>query len=364
MPHLLVVGDSIQWGQGLDEPEKMSALLREAWQAAAGVDVTVHRFAHSGADVWDDGQSGILAAINPVPPPFPGSFPITHAAIAGAAASAATEAERDAIGEIPSDAPFLLRQILDAKISLAGTEVDLVLVDGGINDTEIYNLVLPGKDLAAVVARAQSLLPRICFALTKVGEAFPKAKILLTGYYPVVSRQSRLLGVLQFAKRVAEAAVQEGVQDLAKLVPLLEHPFEPALQKQDVSFAELSPQDPLGALAGDLANRCAAWTMAMHSVLRQAAAIQDSTGRLAAFVDPQFGPETAIFAPTSLLWRFKDGQPTDPLAGARKRFCDANGIEGFRRLLVECASLGHPAPAGAKKYAAAVIAQARSLGVF
>jgi hypothetical protein len=60
----LVLGDSILWGQGLDESQKGTRL-------AAGVSpfpVDICRYAHGGADIRDDDQSGLAAAINPEPP--------------------------------------------------------------------------------------------------------------------------------------------------------------------------------------------------------------------------------------------------------------------------------------------------------
>jgi hypothetical protein len=364
MAELLILGDSILWGQGLDEPSKCSTLLCKAWQSATQAEVNLHRYAHSGADIWDDGQSGILAAINPSPPPFPASFPITDEAILDSM-GCADDAGRDLVGEIPNEEPYILRQILDAKDNLGDAPVDLVLVDGGINDTEVYNLVLPGKSLAAVVARGRSIQPRLTFVLTKIGAAFPSAKILVTGYYPVVSGQTRILELLQFAKRVATAALQEGVDIAGGLLSVLEHPFESILAAPETAtVASLRLPDPLAPLVSDLANRCAAWTGAIHAAIRQSVATFDPEGTVAAFADPQFAPQHAVFAPESLLWRYTNGQPPDPMVALRKSWCEAKALDGFARLSVECASMGHPSPEGAKRYAETCIGAARALGVF
>ncbi len=114
----------------------------------------------------------------------------------------------------------------------------------------------------------------------------------------------------------------------------------------------------------DLADRCTAWRDAMHAVLADAVKVFDAGRGVAAFVDPDFQAEHALFAPQSLLWRFVDGRPTDPKADDRRRWCDDTGTEGFERLLVESASLGHPSREGAERYGRALVAQAQQLGLF
>ena len=96
---------------------------------------------------------------------------------------------------------------------------------------------------------------------------------------------------------------------------------------------------------------------------------------MAAFADPDFGPENAVFGPDRWLWSMTDDSPMfagvevdfelfpeDPLAGFRASACpEIDGIYG----LVIClyVSVGHPNPAGARAYADAVITELRELGV-
>ncbi len=169
------------------------------------------------------------------------------AAIRRSRACEPTPALRDASGEIPDEEPYLLRQILDARALLPNTAIDLVVVDMGINDTEIFNLVLPGKSLAAVVERVRSLAPRVRYALEKLGSTFPGARVLVTGYYPLVSKESDLSEVFQFANAVVDAALEEDVR-----VPLLDRAFRyPVLRKIEHDVAALfssGPREPLGRL--------------------------------------------------------------------------------------------------------------------
>jgi len=340
MPEMLVIGDSILWGQGLLEEDKCTSLVRKRWAEIVRQPVNEYRFAHSGADIWDDGQAGVIAAIDRDPPRFPATLP-GDAAVRRTRPSEPTPALRDDIGEIPDEEPYLLRQILDARAMLPNVAIDLVIVDMGINDTEIFNLVLPGKSLAAVVERARSLAPRVSYVLDKIGTSFPAAKILVTGYYPVVSKKSDLAEIFQFAGAVVDAALHEGVE-----VPWLSrasaHPLLRAIE-----------HDIAALFSRDLASRCAAWTAEMHAVLREAVAAFDGGRSVAAFVDPGFQPEHAIFAPDTLLWPFVDGRPQDPLAPKREQWGQAAGITGFDRFYIERASLGHPSPRGALRYAGA-----------
>jgi lysophospholipase L1-like esterase len=351
---MLVLGDSILWGQGLSEDDKCTSILRARWSSATGAPVQEYKFAHSGADIWDDGQSGVLAALNPYPPRYPATVP-GDPAVMRTRPSEPTAPLRDAIGEIPDEEPYLLHQILDARGVLATLPpIDLVVVDMGINDTEVYNLILPDKSLPAVVARAKSLAPRVAYAIDKVAEAFPSAKVLVTGYYPLVSKQSDVAKVFQFAKTLVDAAANDENLDVPWLDRLAQWPL---VRRVEDGIASL--------FARDLATRSSAWLSAIHGVLSEAVTTFNR-GRstvVAAFVDPGFGPEHALFAPETLLWRYDDGTPPDPKAGARRRWCDDNGIYGFDRLVIENASLGHPSPAGALRYADALEAQARALGV-
>jgi hypothetical protein len=114
----------------------------------------------------------------------------------------------------------------------------------------------------------------------------------------------------------------------------------------------------------ELASQCRDWLAVMHAMLNAAIDQVDPRRGTIAFADPTFGPEHALFASDACLWRFENGRPTDPKVAERARYCEDRGIIGFDALAIECASLGHPSPVGAARYADATIQAARSLGVF
>ena len=296
----------------------------------------------------------MLAAINPVPPPYPGgNFSVGTGAILQTRQSTPTVAPQD--GELPDEEPYLLAQILAASQSPAARAPDLVVLDMGINDTEIWNLVLPGKDVNAVVQRALSLAPRANFVMGSIAAAFPGAKVLVTGYYPVVSRLSHAAEIFQFTLRVIDAITGADITIPPSLQALV-------TAAQDVGAASGPLLDAV--IVPGLADRSTRWTAAMHSVLNDAVQGFNAAGGTAAFVDPSFQPQHAVFAPESLLWPFRNGNPTDPMAPIRQNLCTTLGITGFDALIAECASMGHPGPLGAQRYADAMIAQARAIDVF
>lgn len=363
MKKLLVLGDSIAWGQGLAEDYKASSLFRDEWRAATRGEVEVLRWAHSGADVWDDGQSGLAAAIASSPPKFRETFHVSAAAVAREPACPASAADRDRMGEIPDEKPYLLRQILDASANDPNS-IDLVLFDAGINDTEVYNLVVPGKSAAAVAARARSSQARIDFAARSIVHAFPNARLIMTGYYSVVSLQTDASQLFQFTMKVVKAALEEGMSlfDLRRILPHKQ--LDVGLKAHELDKVEWL--NPVDLVRDEAAAVCEAWTEAMHIALRAVVDGLNATWpNRAAFVDPGFGPENAVFTgPSSLLWQFHHGEPQDDKVDDRKQYCVAKDKRGFDRLVIECASMGHPNRAGAKRYADRIVAAAKRLGLF
>jgi len=126
----------------------------------------------------------------------------------------------------------------------------------------------------------------------------------------------------------------------------------------------LRPSHPIAPFAYELAVRCSAWTRTTHAVIEDAIAEVDKDSMCLRFADPAFGSEHAMFADETLLWRFKKGKPLDARATDREAYCTRHNIRGFAKMIIECASMGHPNADGAKRYADAVIARVRELRLF
>jgi hypothetical protein len=154
MKSLLVIGDSVVWGQGLAYEHKTASIL------AKHLGAEIKMLAHSGAKI------GIRD-----------SYTVTMPS-----------------AEVPCFFPTILQQLQEFNGDPAS--VQWVLMNGGINDVEIqrvFNPMIPqyelelhirnycGRDLLAILQQAT--------------QKFRNARTLVLGYYPALSHLSRPEGV-------------------------------------------------------------------------------------------------------------------------------------------------------------------------
>jgi len=149
---LVILGDSVLWGQGLLDAHKSTTLV------ASGLGLQPAMFAHSGAVI---GRKATCATT---------TFP----------------------GEVPESCPSILQQIP----AYAGDplSVPVVLLNGGINDVDFRTIVSPftdSKDLASDIQ--QYCYSDMGFLLEQVKARFSNSatKIVVTSYYPVLSPDSQ-----------------------------------------------------------------------------------------------------------------------------------------------------------------------------
>lgn len=175
---ILALGDSVMWGQGLSDKNKFSHRLRD-WlceQRGGGVcqnkeDVQLHTEAHSGAVIGEPKKDRDKAVAERF---IREIAPVRF------------------YGEVNNGYPTVGGQITLArrhyeKNSIPLSEVDLVLLNGGINDLNASTLLvhkLLGGDVTKRVNEHFAPMPGI---LEKVAESFPNARIVVTGYFPLVS---------------------------------------------------------------------------------------------------------------------------------------------------------------------------------
>jgi len=213
---IVVLGDSIQWGQGLNPgtvggpaSDKMAEIVGAELQAnflvphpAAGFKVL--RFAQSGAT--------INTALNSA----------STSTVSVTAVTAFPGGEVPA-GLLPPPVPTILDQAAGAQ-QVQGADnqtssfdsIQLVLLDGGINDVGLFtNILNPFVDQATLLARtnaacggtlnvpgASALAPmnattgQMSNLLTAVGKAFPNAVVVVTGYYQILSEFSDVSGLV------------------------------------------------------------------------------------------------------------------------------------------------------------------------
>ena len=333
--NMLVLGDSILWGQGLKEQNKTWYLVK-TWLQTNGHTVRERIEAHAGAMIGSPG----------------GEVPKTLTVH----------------GEIASAWPTLHDQIDNAVRSYVDpSHVDLVLVDGCINDVNARRFLNAGNTPETI----QALAHEKCGApveqlLTRIASTFPNAHIIVSGYYPVFSDKTpRDFFMRALAKRFYAALIPNG--------------------------PEINSREMLARLT----TISAAWYTASNSTLTDAVA--RTNARLAArrtrqrvlFAKVPFEAEHAFSARKSQLWGFDasflrkllvvltlgkvDLRTNDEVSSLRSAACrdfykSARGeSEAEKRLrkdrLMVCrlAAIAHPNRKGAVLYADAIKQQMQNL---
>jgi len=292
---MVVLGDSVTWGQGLLTQEKFYTLVKLALTGTNGTQgVTV--LAHSGATIG------------------------AHV----------TTTEPSVDGEVPTSYPTIIQQC-DSFMD-APEAVDLVILNGGINDIDVRLLLNPLTDTNDL----HDMIQLFCFKdmktlLGKVVSKFtkPTAKIVVTSYFPVLSELS--------------------------LAPLV-HAF---LALYGVSSGLFFPHLAEQIVAKVVAN-CAQFWHESNAVFQQAV---DEVNAQAGgqprvfFAQAPFTAANSALAPNAWLWGVNIAlAPEDPIRDARHQACNLFEHDLLQREICYRASAGHPNLIGAQQFADAILA--------
>src|SRR5437588_4302899 len=157
--NMLVLGDSILWGQGLKAEHKSWYQVKLWLEQHTGRTVMEKIEAHSGAVVERSSLTDNLTARNP---------------------------------EVNVGLPTVNDEIDDAlRFYSDGSRVDLVLLSGCGNDVGAQNLLnASGSEEIHRLTEAKCAAPMERL-LRKVTKSFPAAEVIVTGYYPFFSEQTR-----------------------------------------------------------------------------------------------------------------------------------------------------------------------------
>ena len=334
--NLLVLGDSILWGQGLKEEHKAWYQVKTWMQKTSGRTVREKIEAHSGA-------------------------------LVGSARDLPLNAVTRVDGEVNRPAPTVNDQIDDAVKSYADpSQVDLVLVDGCINDIDARRFLNAANTPDRIRGLAQEKCGSLVEAmLGRITSSFPNAYVIVTGYFPVISEQTE--------------------NDL----------FMRALAKRFYTPEAGSPKMSDKQLRARLIEISKEWYQASNHSLMGAASKID--GQLAAkgsrqrvlFADIGFLPEHSFGARNSRFWGFDAsalrkllvvltfGKVTIRANDERRSQRNASCKEVFKRpagetedqkrtrkgnlMLCRLAAVGHPNRKGALMYAEAISKQLKLL---
>lgn len=302
----VVIGDSVQWGNGLIEEDKMRALVGNVIERELGRKVITQVYANSGARIVPAEGDGICRL--------------------------------NCFGETPLVSTSVIVQVdLIERPDL----IDLILLDGCINDVGVVEIINPLVRESKLIADTEQFCEgEMTTLLRKARDRVPNALVVVTGYYQIVSPFSDLVGVREWS---ILKDIQTEVDDLIDI-----------LSENSIVFRDTA-----------------------HAGLAAAVAtVNDETGETRiAFADPGFGPENAVFAKDKWLWSMTNQGtllvrldiaatlfPEDPILRARETACSSPLQKGG---LIGCiyASVGHPTPPGERAYANAIIDRLRELGL-
>jgi lysophospholipase L1-like esterase len=178
---MLVLGDSILWGQGLKTESKTWYRVKVWLQENTGRQVIERIEAHSGAVIERSSLTDNLTSSNP---------------------------------EVNVGLPTILDQIDNAlRFYSDPSQVDLVLLSGCGNDVGVQKLLN-----ASSVGEVDEMIQAKCGTpmenlLRRTISAFPSAHVIVTGYYPFFSEQTRNDFVLKgLARRFFKTQRDGGVR--------------------------------------------------------------------------------------------------------------------------------------------------------
>lgn len=333
--NMLVLGDSIMWGQGLNEQHKAWYQVKSWLKENTNRDVRENIEAHSGA----------VVGVNDVP--------------------WSNDSPRD--GEVSSAVPTVNHELDRALRSYASpAQVDLVLVDGCINDVDIRNLLNAANSTDDVkrMATEKCGIPMQSL-LTRVASSFPSAHVIVTGYFPIISEKTPNSLLMQAMTRMF---YQPGPKP-AKLK-------RKNLRERLIAVSRTWYQASDAAL-GDAVDKVTAELAAKGSRQR------------VLFVEIPFAPEYSFNAPDTHLWGFNASflrkllavltlgrvtlKTNDETQRQRVSSCNEHykrptgetsgqrGTREMRRMLCWYASLGHPNRKGSAIYADAIVGKLKPL---
>lgn len=171
--HMVVIGDSIAWGNGLNQENKYYYLVAERLHERLNKPIEVTVYAHSGARIF----GGSVKRLDP---------------------------------NLNSEYPTLMDQ---AKNIQNKENVDLILVSGGINDVGLMNVINVNTPATEIQTGSESIEAPMESLLTNLLTNNKKAKIIVTNYYPIISdntNENLITGAVSLIIQLLGNAPDEG----------------------------------------------------------------------------------------------------------------------------------------------------------
>lgn len=324
---MLVLGDSVMWGQGLREEEKFYTKVKEALEREVVCrKVNLRVLAHS--------EASILPEHKFCP---------------------------DAPGEVPARRPTINAEVELAVQDYAGAgvplgSVGLVVVDGGINDVtvkRIINFLTPDDKIISLARKFCGEAMRDL--LGTILRTFPNAFVVVPGYFPILSEQTDPNTMHDLI--AAFFGLDEGAKMMKRVEEMRAKRGPGSFLKRQAALSSLWYRESDRNLqrAVDEANAA--------DVKRRGAAA-DAKPR-AYFAHIPFAPDESYGAPNAALWKIVGSAPgggfrsNDQMYEARQPQCVEYEPDPIRLLVCKAAGTGHPNLRGEAKYTEAILARAR-----
>ncbi len=318
----LVIGDSLVWGQGLEEDQKFyritkSWLRDEIFEGRRPVNLNVR--AHSGSTIklsdverneLSDPENEVAERYHP---------------------------------EINVSFPTIEKQVEAARRDYKNEQaVDLIMLSAGVPEVGVSNILNPFQSNDKLRADIKLYCyDHMSDLLRFTAGAFPTALIAIIGYYPIITRHTPM-------KRIVNDILE--IYNWPQWIkPLVNNPVERVFWRR---------------YRGKMIEQSRIWLE--DSSLELQRSIDELNGRAkqqrAVFVPTPFTEENGYGAKKTYLWKVaKKGRAADPMKAERKSACrpaldelrEKTNLK-YRTRLCELASIGHPNVEGSAAIAAAI----------
>jgi hypothetical protein len=327
---MLVLGDSVMWGQGLKEEEKFYTKVRETLEREIVCRrVNLRVLAHS--------EATILPKRKFCP---------------------------DAPGEVPARRPTINAEVELAVQDYADAgvpreSVGLVVVDGGINDVTVARII----NFFTPDDRIVSLARKFCGEamrdlLDTILQTFPNALVVVPGYFPILSEQTDPNTVRDLIR--AFFGLDEGSKMMMRAETMMAKRGPDWFLKRQAALSTLwyKESDKNLQLAVNEANA--------SDAKRRANASPNAVSPRAYFASIPFTPDESYGAPNTALWKIVGSAPggglrsNDQMFEARQPLCAAYERDPKRLIACKAAGTGHPNLKGEAKYTESILARVRA----
>jgi len=385
--NVLVLGDSIAWGQGLTNDHRWRTTIVDRLAARLGRPIVeVPTDVHSGASIGLGDLNQIAdtsrnhVANDRYAPRYDDANTKSGTAVQSSSYELSYLEEGKYAGEIPSYTPTVLRQLDDYDASPSqDTRIDLILLSAGINDVGVTRLLDPIADRRYVreairVHCHDHLLALLDRLRARFVEPNPNCIVIVLSYYPMIGEDSldippvrdlvrALLGSpVQTRAQARSQGLERGAASItATTSDLAGNASRYTLAKPNEN-TETTPPRKLNVIARALVAAANRFFDQSEAAIDEAVADANRAPFSPNFVHvtPNVDPLHTVFTiqPDPQLWSLKNATlaPEDELVAERYAICDRLGIERHDldpSAIAACriASIGHPNVNGAEQYA-------------